>query len=116
MHLAEIVETRKSEGADVAAARQNPTAPGAASAGCGSGSGTVAGGSTENGGAGKAAGGGAAGGCGGVGSVYVHYVDFDRRLDEWVGMERVDLAAGQQRSVAAHNGDKRRVTTRMKRE
>ncbi|CAM9301297.1 unnamed protein product [Pylaiella littoralis] len=30
-------------------------------------------------------------------------------------MERVDLAAGQQRAVAPHNGDKRRVTTRMKR-
>lgn len=46
----------------------------------------------------------------------MHYVDFDRRLDEWVGMDRVDLAAGQQKAVALHNGDKRRVTTRMKRE
>ena len=76
---------------------------------------TVAGGSKGNTGT-TAATAAAGGGVGGVGSVYVHYVDFDRRLDEWVGMERVDLAAGQQRSVAAHNGDKRRVTTRMKRE
>ncbi|CAB1110978.1 unnamed protein product [Ectocarpus sp. CCAP 1310/34] len=104
VHLAEIVEIRKAEGSSDAA-----TASAAAKAGS----------TDKDKAAPKAA---AAGGepsgsssAGGGGAVYVHYVDFDRRLDEWVGMERVDLAAGQQRAVAHHNGDKRRVTTRMKR-
>ncbi|CAN0387270.1 unnamed protein product, partial [Ectocarpus sp. 8 AP-2014] len=104
VHLAEIVEIRKAQGSSDAA-----TASAAAKAG-----------STDKDKAapGTAAAGGEPSGsssAGGGGAVYVHYVDFDRRLDEWVGMERVDLAAGQQRAVAHHNGDKRRVTTRMKR-
>ena len=96
VHLAEIVETRKGEDADVAGGSHGPSESR----------------STEN------DGGGGRGGKGRgakVGSVYVHYVDFDRRLDEWVSMDRVDLASGQQRASAAHsNVDKRRVT-RMKR-
>lgn len=96
MHLAEIVEIRRSEDADVAGGGHGPSESR----------------STENGGAKR--GGGGRGGK--IGAVYVHYVDFDRRLDEWVGMDRVDLASGQQRALAAHNNvDKRRVT-RMKSE
>lgn len=49
--------------------------------------------------------------------VYVHYVDFDRRLDEWVSMDRIDLSSGQQRSmVAIQTNEKKRPATRMKRE
>ncbi|CAM9960887.1 unnamed protein product [Choristocarpus tenellus] len=51
--------------------------------------------------------------------LYVHFVDFDRRLDEWVGLDRVDLQRGQQISIsaaAAANGGSSKRLTRMKRE
>lgn len=119
VHLAEIVEIRKA-GGDSDTATTATATPTSTDNGTGGGAGAPAGaaGSSEGGGSESSAGGGAGagGGVGVTGSVYVHYVDFDRRLDEWVDMERVDLAAGQQRAVALHNGDKRRVTTRMKRE
>lgn len=125
IHLAEIVEIRKPEDTPTnTATTANPGHGHSISCGV-SASTVVTVGSTENGRTGSRTGAspdGEVGGHGGLtgagvgGSVYVHYVDFDRRLDEWVGMDRVDLAAGQQKSVAANHGDKRRVTTRMKRE
>ncbi len=119
VHLAEIVETRKAEGDSDAAAGASSSSAADGAAGADSSAGASGGGNSGGGGSssGGAAGAGTAGRTvGGVGSVYVHYVDFDRRLDEWVSMDRVDLAAGQQKAAAPHNGDKRRVTTRMKRE
>lgn len=115
VHLAEIVEIRKAEvDSDAAAPAPGPASASAnGMAGSAVPTGTAGGG--ESGGSGSSAA-AATGGGGAGGNVYVHYVDFDRRLDEWVGMDRVDLAAGQQKAVALHNGDKRRVTTRMKRE
>ncbi|CAM9292534.1 unnamed protein product [Phaeothamnion confervicola] len=47
---------------------------------------------------------------------YIHYINFDRRLDEWVTADRVDMAAGEQRAAAAaaaggaDPGSKRRLT------
>jgi len=35
---------------------------------------------------------------------YVHYCDFDRRLDEWVEVDRIDFAAGQQTRPTNPNG------------
>lgn len=109
VHLAEIVEIRKAP-EDVADVAGGPRQTSRSGSGESPENGTVvaAGGSQSWS---PLAGGGWEGA-----SLYVHYVDFDRRLDEWVGLERVDLVAGQQRSVAAQNGDKRRVTTRMKSE
>ena len=115
MHLAEIVEISKAEGDSDAAAAAPAKFSANGSVGATAPTGASSGG--EAGGSGSSAAASTGGRGGGVaGSVYVHYVDFDRRLDEWVSMDRVDLAAGQQKAVALHNGDKRRVTTRMKRE
>ncbi|CAM9192401.1 unnamed protein product [Discosporangium mesarthrocarpum] len=49
--------------------------------------------------------------------LYVHYVDYDRRLDEWIGLDRVDLARGEKKSVtvAAGNCGSSKRLTRMKR-
>lgn len=113
VHLAEIVEIRKAGGASDAAATAAKT--GSTENGAGAPAAAAAAGGGESGGIGAES---SAAAQGGAGAVYVHYVDFDRRLDEWVGMDRVDLAAGQQKAVALHphSGDKRRVTTRMKSE
>eukprot|EP00611_Tribonema_gayanum_P032653 TRINITY_DN9865_c0_g1_i1.p1 TRINITY_DN9865_c0_g1~~TRINITY_DN9865_c0_g1_i1.p1 ORF type:complete len:444 (-),score=180.21 TRINITY_DN9865_c0_g1_i1:597-1928(-) len=49
---------------------------------------------------------------------YVHYIDFDRRLDEWVGVDRIDLAAGEDSQRGAAGGDgggKKGRLTRQKR-
>jgi histone acetyltransferase MYST1 len=44
---------------------------------------------------------------GGVDHYYVHYVDFDRRLDDWVPADRIDLSAQDldRHAVAAEVGD-----------
>lgn len=107
VHLAEIVEIRKAEESSDAAKASAAATPGSTEKEKAAPEAAAAGGEPSR---------SSSAGGGGGGAVYVHYVDFDRRLDEWVGMERVDLAAGQQKAVAHHNGDKRRVTTRMKRE
>lgn len=35
---------------------------------------------------------------------YVHYLGYDRRLDEWVSLDRVDLVAGPQERPHGHHG------------
>jgi histone acetyltransferase MYST1 len=49
---------------------------------------------------------------------YVHYIDYDRRLDEWVTGDRVDLSSGEELNAVLPNGDandKRGRLTRQKR-
>ncbi|CAM9330442.1 unnamed protein product [Chrysoparadoxa australica] len=42
---------------------------------------------------------------------YMHYIDYDRRLDEWVGADRVDFAKGEQKQAApSKEGGKTRLT------
>ncbi|PAA88413.1 hypothetical protein BOX15_Mlig000519g1 [Macrostomum lignano] len=53
---------------------------------------------------------------------FIHYLDFDRRLDEWVGIDRIDVSnpAGTLESagldpLASSGGDKTRLTRHQKR-
>lgn len=111
VHLAEIVEIRKPQDADASGGSNGnapPSTPTASSPGSSGGAVALAG-SVENGAVPGGGGGGAV-----AGAVYVHYVSFDRRLDEWVSMDRVDLAAGPQKEMAVQNANKR--VTRYKRE